>query len=131
MWRLVDPEGIRFRTGDMLAQPGGPAAYAVFRRNAVAWGHHLVDQVHTHDASIADAERPPKAVSEWSVRLTEEEAHQLNDELIELVERYRDAGRGQGAGEVAGQGDERTTYSVYLLLQPYPELPGAGDNVES
>src|SRR5689334_19101274 len=44
VWRLVDSEGIRFRTQDMLDQPGGHAAWEVFRRNAVAWGHFLVEQ---------------------------------------------------------------------------------------
>src|SRR6478672_5655550 len=35
VWRLADSDGISFRTRDMLDQPGGRAAYAVFQRNAV------------------------------------------------------------------------------------------------
>src|SRR6478609_4553618 len=60
VWRLVDAEGVRFRTQDMLDQPGGQAAWDVFRRNAVAWGHFLVDQAlagpdHDNTRSMADS----------------------------------------------------------------------------
>lgn len=122
VWRLVDPDGIRFRTSDMLAQPGGAAAYEVFRRNAVAWGHHLVDR------ALATEALPGKSTSEWSVRLTVDEARSLFAEVEEVVERYRAGGQSHGVGE---GGEERSTYSIYQLIQPYPDLPEAGDNVEA
>ncbi|TQK69337.1 MULTISPECIES: helix-turn-helix domain-containing protein [unclassified Nocardioides] len=112
VWRLVDPDGIRFRTADMLAQPGGRAAYAVFRRNAVAHGQHLVERAF---AVADDAEQPGRSVSEWSLLLSPDEARELMDELIEVVERRREAGREHGPGE------GRETYSVLQLIQPYPE----------
>ena len=114
VWRLVDPEGVSFRTRDMLEQPGGKAAYAVFQRNAVAWGHHLVDR-----ALAVEPERGrEKSVSEWALRLTPAESQEMLQEMSELVERWRQ--RTQGAdGDTGG---ERTTYSVYQLIQPYPEL---------
>lgn len=111
VWRLVDPDGIRFRTADMLAQPGGRAAYSVFRRNAVEWGRHLVERAYD-DAGGTDG----RSISEWSLRLSPDEAKALMEEVAAVVERYRDAGRDAGP-----QG--RETYSVFNLVQPYPHLP--------
>lgn len=111
VWRLVDPDGIRFRTADMLAQPGGRAAYAVFRRNAVAHGQHLVERALVVDGT----ENPGRSVSEWSVLMNADEAKALMEELAEVVERHRDAGRAHGPGE------GRETWSVLQLIQPYPE----------
>lgn len=111
VWRLVDPDGIRFRTSDMLAQPGGPAAYSVFRRNAVEWGRHLVERAFAdNDAS------DKRSISEWSVLLSPDEADALAHEVAAVIERYRDAGRAAGP-------EGRVAYSVYNLVQPYPHLP--------
>lgn len=113
VWRLVDPDGIRFRTADMLAQPGGRAAYTVFRRNAVEWGQHLVERAFADTAG----ESEKRSISEWSVLLTPDEAEALMEEVNAVVERYRDTGRAAGATT------DRETYSVYNLIQPYPDLP--------
>ena len=112
VWRLVDNEGIRFRTQDMLDQPGGQAAWDVFSRNAVAWGHFLVDQA----LGGPDPDNT-RSMSDSSLRLTTEEASELVDELGDLVLRWRERTRG-------ADGD-RTTYSIYQLIQPYP-APTAG-----
>ncbi|KRA38619.1 MULTISPECIES: winged helix-turn-helix domain-containing protein [unclassified Nocardioides] len=112
VWRLVDPDGIRFRTSDMLARPGGRAAYTVFQRNAIEWGRHLVER------ALDQTETPVrKSVSEWSLLLSADESEQLLEELSEVIERYRDAGR------TGGPDADRETYSVFQLIQPYPELP--------
>ena len=110
VWRLAAPDGMSFRTRDMIEQPGGRAAYAVFQRNAVAWGHHLVDR-----ALDVDNDRH-KSVSEYALRLTAEESDQLMREINELVEGWRK--RTQVA-----DGD-RVTYSVYQLIQPLPGPEG-------
>lgn len=116
VWRLVDADGIRFRTSDMLARPGGRAAYTVFQRNAIEWGRHLVERALDHD----DTQVKRKSVSEWSLLLSAEESEQLMEELAAVVERYQAAGRTDGPD--AG----RETYSVFQLIQPYPDLPAAG-----
>ena len=110
VWRLTDEDGIRFRTRDMIEQPGGEAAWAVFQRNAVAWGHHLVDRALERD----DDQKRPKSVSEYALRLTPEESEQLMGEINDLVEAWRQ--------RTAGTDDGRVTYSVYQLIQPYPEV---------
>ncbi|AJR18726.1 helix-turn-helix domain-containing protein [Pimelobacter simplex] len=117
VWRLVDPQGIRFRTSDMLAQPGGQAAYAVFQRNAVEWGRHLVERAFTPPD---DGARPERSISEWALLLTPGEAEELMNEIADLVDRRRLAAQRPGSG---GADDERETYSVYQLIQPYPGLP--------
>ena len=109
VWRLVDPDGVSFRTRELLEQPGGKAAYAVFQRSAVAWGHHLVDRALAPDPAAGRE----KSVSEWALRLTPQESQELLEEMGELVDRWRQRTRGSD--------DERTTYSVYQLIQPYPE----------
>jgi len=109
VWRLADADGISLRTGDMLAQPGGRAAYAVFQRSAVAWGHHLVDRALEPEPE----KKKHKSVSEYAVRLTPEESDDLMHELNAVIERWRT--RTQGGD------DDRVTYSVYQLIQPFPE----------
>lgn len=111
VWRLVDPDGIRFRTADMLAQPGGRAAFAVFQRTTVARGQRLVESA----LAVDDAVHPGRSMAEWSLLMTADEAQELMEELAAVVERRRDAGRARGSGE------DRETYSVFQLIQPYPE----------
>ena len=108
VWRLADSDGISFRTRDMLDQPGGRAAYAVFQRSAVAWGHNLVDQALVSEPGNV----VHKSVSEWALRLTPEESDELLREMSDVVERWR--------RKTQGTGDDRVTYSVYQLIQPYP-----------
>ncbi|QYJ02846.1 helix-turn-helix domain-containing protein [Nocardioides panacisoli] len=119
VWRLVDREGISFRTEDMLAQPGGKAAYTVFRRSAVAWGHHLVEQAFSRPEGDR-VER--KNVSEHSLRLTPEEADELATELNDVIGRWRDR---NATARGSDEPDDRETYSLLQLLQPYPGLPEA------
>lgn len=108
VWRLADPDGMSFRTRDMLEQPGGPAAYAVFQRNAVAWGQHLVGRALEPEKDVH------KSVSEYALRLTPDESDELMREVNALVEQWRR--RTQGTAE----DDGRITYSVYQLIQPFP-----------
>jgi predicted ArsR family transcriptional regulator len=115
VWRLADPDGISFRTRDMLDQPGGEAAFAVFQSNAVAWGRHLVDTALARDP----ASEIHKSVSEWALRLTPDESDELLKEMSEVVDRWRD--RTQGSAD-----DGRLTYSVYQLIQPYPGPESTG-----
>jgi predicted ArsR family transcriptional regulator len=110
VWRLTDAEGISLSTRAMIEQPGGEAAYAVFQRSAVAWGHHLVDRALAREPG----EGRRKSVSEYALRLTADESEELMRELSGVIEGWRE--RTQAAGD-----DDRVTYSVYQLIQPYPE----------
>ncbi|MGH4001244.1 MAG: helix-turn-helix domain-containing protein [Pseudonocardiaceae bacterium] len=121
VWRLVDDD-ISIKPRDIVEQPGGEAAYTVFQRSSVAWGHHLVDQAFTITRE-ADGEQSKRIVAESSLRLTTDEAEQLHREVNEVVARYRDEGRG-------GADDEREIYSVYQLIQPMPDLAAEHDPVK-
>ncbi|MFD7075912.1 ArsR/SmtB family transcription factor [Nocardioides sp. NPDC059952] len=113
VWRLVD-EDITLSPREMVEQPGGEAAYTVFRRSSVAWGHHLVDQAF----QIARDDDPAKRiVSESSLRLTKDDAERLQRELNQVVARYREVGR-------ESSDDDLELYSVYQLIQPMPDLAG-------
>ncbi|MDF1605067.1 helix-turn-helix domain-containing protein [Nocardioides sp. YIM 152315] len=115
VWRLVDADGIRFRTQDLLDQPGGEAAWEVFRRNAVAWGHFLVDQ-----ALGAPDPDNSRSLTDSSLRLSKDEADELLEELGAVVQRWR--------ARTQGTGDGRVTYSVYQLIQPYPVPAGTAED---
>ncbi|MER6939184.1 helix-turn-helix domain-containing protein [Nocardioides sp. NPDC127514] len=116
VWRLTDDD-ITISPREMVQQPGGEAAYTVFQRSSVAWGHHLVDEAF----KVSPEDDPAKRyVSESSLRLTSDEALQLQQELNQIVARYRDTGR-QPSGE------ERDLYSVYQIVQPMPDLAGEPD----
>ena len=119
VWRLADPDGIRFSTHEMLAQPGGRAALTVFQRNTLEWFKHLAERA----LSIEDDTTVKRNVSEFSVRLTPDEFDALAHELEEVIHRYRDAGRGDG--------DDRETYSILQLMQPYPAQPTSGPATDS
>ncbi|MDH6140145.1 MULTISPECIES: ArsR/SmtB family transcription factor [Kitasatospora] len=59
-------------------------------------------------------------LSDWSLRLTPEEAQQLNAELVEVVRRYR-----RDLPEAADAAPEGTA-RIGLIIQQIPELPEAG-----
>ncbi|MEU6137021.1 helix-turn-helix domain-containing protein [Nocardioides sp. NPDC047086] len=115
VWRLVDDD-ITLSPREIVEQPGGEAAYTVFQRSSVAWGHHLVDQAFQLSTEDDAAKR---IVSETSLRLSKDDAEQLQRDLNEVVARYREAGRRSD--------DELDLYSVYQLIQPMPDLAGEDD----
>lgn len=119
VWRLVEDD-ITLSPREMVDQPGGEAAYTVFQRNSVSWGHHLVDQAFQISRDEGDPAK--RIVSESSLRLTGDDAERLQRDLNEVVARYRDAGR-------RSTDDELDLYSVYQLIQPMPDLAGEEDQV--
>jgi predicted ArsR family transcriptional regulator len=114
VWRMAPEDGVSFRTSDVLAQPGGEAAVAVYRQNARAWGHHLVDRSLTEDK---DGET---FVFNSALRFSQEEVAEYAADLEALNRRWHERTRGRDDG--------RTTYSNYVLIQPYPELPDAAED---
>lgn len=109
-WRRVEPE-IRVDLPELARQPGGRAAVEVFRQSHREWAHLLVDRALSADPSEPGVHR---SVSEHSLRLTGDEAAVLQAELDEVVERWAERTRGE-------RDDDRRTYLLYSMLQPYPE----------
>lgn len=121
VWRLVDPAGISFRTEDMIRQPGGEAAFEVFRRSGVAWGHLLVDRAFRRDPSKSGQQ----TISEWALRLTRAEVEEFTADMGEVVDRWRTRTQEQGQRPhddlERDPGDARETYSIFQIVQPFPE----------
>jgi predicted ArsR family transcriptional regulator len=112
VWKATDEAGYNVSLGEIEKTPGGKAASAVFRRTKEAWAHHLVEQAYGDDRTKGIT----RTVTEQSVRLTKEEARQLTEELTDLVEAWRLRNQGE-------EGDGRSTYHVFQMIQPFPDQP--------
>jgi predicted ArsR family transcriptional regulator len=109
VWKLTRAAELNVRLNELEKEPGGRAAVAVFRRSAADWSHHLVDTAINgpEDSGII------RTVMHQTVKLTRDEALELQDDLLQLVEGWIARTRGRDA-------DERRTYVVMQVLQPYP-----------
>ena len=109
VWKATSEAGLAVRFADLEAQPGGKAAVTVFRRSAGDWAHHLVE------SALGGPEEPGtiRAMTNQTVKLTKEEAQELQGELLGLVEGWVERTRGRGDAA-------RRTYVVMQVLQPYP-----------
>lgn len=112
VWRPTEAAGYDVSLGEIEKAPGGKAASAVFRRTKEAWTHRLVEEAYGDD-------RTPgihRAVTEQAVRLTKAEARQMTEELVAVVDRWRALTQG-------GEDDDRRTYHVLQITQPFPDQP--------
>jgi DNA-binding transcriptional ArsR family regulator len=109
VWRPTSEHGLMVRLDDLEQQPGGRAASAVFRQNAASWGHAVVDAAY-HGPRDPETLR---TINESAIRLTQEEAGQLAEELDAVVATWTKRTRGRDP--------ERRTYLWFSVLQPYPE----------
>jgi DNA-binding transcriptional ArsR family regulator len=112
VWRQTEAAGYDVSISEIEKVPGGKAASAVFRRTKEAWAHRLVSVAYGED-------RDPgihTAVTEQALRLTKQEARALTEELVDLVDGWRQRTQ-------AGHDDERRTYHVLQIVQPFPDEP--------
>nr|WP_227467460.1 helix-turn-helix domain-containing protein [Nocardioides lijunqiniae] len=112
VWRLSGDGELDVNLGAIEAAPGGKEAARVFRRSVQGWAHHVVDSALTD-------ERDPdtyRSTSEHSLKLTKDEARELSLELGRMVEGWAERTRSDGAVE------DRRTYLLYSVLQPYPDV---------
>jgi predicted ArsR family transcriptional regulator len=111
VWRLAGDGTISFKVAELRDQPGGEAAVELVELYSRSRGHLLVDT-----ASAGEGEG--RSSSESSLRLTAGEAEELAADLAEVVDRWRD--------RTAGAEGERATWSIFQLIQPWPnDPPGA------
>jgi DNA-binding transcriptional ArsR family regulator len=109
VWRPTSEHGLMVRLDEIEKAPGGEAASQVFRQNAASWGHAVVEAAY-------NGPRPPdtlRTINENALKLTQEEAIQLAEDLDEVIARWLERTRGRDP--------ERTTYLHFAVLQPYPE----------
>jgi predicted ArsR family transcriptional regulator len=118
VWRATSPDGLRLSVDQLERQPGGRAAVSVWKRQASAWAHQLVDQAHYGERQ-KDTE---VVIEETSLRLTKEQAMKLSEDLDQVLSTWR---------RTAEPAEGARTYSLYLMLQPYPDArPGGADGAD-
>ncbi|MCC9306463.1 helix-turn-helix domain-containing protein [Kitasatospora sp. RB6PN24] len=88
-----------------------------YLQSVVAALSRRVQRVVNELPTMADPWRDTFDLSDWSLRLTPEEAHQLNAELVAVVRRYRRDLPDTAEAAPAG------TARIGLIIQQIPELP--------
>jgi DNA-binding transcriptional ArsR family regulator len=116
VWRPTSDHGLMVRLDDIEKAPGGKAAAAVFRQNAASWGYAVID------AAYGGVREPDtlRTVNESAIKLTQEEAGQLAEELDAVIATWTERTRGRDP--------ERRTYLWFSVLQPYPETLAPEDD---
>ncbi|GAA2138690.1 hypothetical protein GCM10009844_06900 [Nocardioides koreensis] len=110
VWRPTSERGIRLDLKEMEEAPGGKSAVSVWRRSSTAWAHGVVEAAyatHREDDTF-------RSITDQPIRLTKDEARELALELDEVLVRW--------AGRTRGSDEQRRTYLLFSMLQPYPEL---------
>lgn|SRR5512142_3290154 len=108
VWKLTSPAGLEIDLQDLEQSVEGKAAGAVFRRNAAQWGHVVVDRAYAKRRDT-DAHR---SLTETALRLTQDEARQLAQDLNDVVDSWR--------RRTQGRDPSRRTYFYLGILQPHP-----------
>lgn len=112
VWRASAAAGYTVNLSELAEAPGGRAAVEVFRSSKLAWLHQVVDRSF---AMSREEGRGVFATSDHAIRLTDDEAHQLRQELDDVIEAWADRTRGRDP--------ERRTYLLVQMVQPYPDEP--------
>jgi DNA-binding transcriptional ArsR family regulator len=113
VWRPSAERGLHIELDKMVAEPAGKAAVTVWRANSARWAHAVVEAAYRAGGD----EDTLRTISDQSLKLTKDEAIELSQELDALLERWAERSRTRG--------DDRRTYLLYSILQPYPEVPTA------
>lgn len=114
VWRLVDDELV-VNVSEIEKAPGGRAAAQVWRRQASASAHELVERAYRATAE----DRSAGSIVQASLRLTPEQVRAVGREVNEVVARWNARARQEPEGEGA------TTYAFLAIVAPYPEVEGA------
>ncbi len=109
VWRAVHEAGFKVDLNALAEAPGGKAAVTVFRRESAAAAHDAVDRGYFAQRS----KDTTVMVSDSALRLSKDDARTMSQELADLVERWRLAGKAAGP--------EARTYQLLQILQPARE----------
>ena len=96
--------------------PGGRAAVDVFRTTQLARLHDVVDRTLAMDRPEGSG---VFATSDHAIKLTDEEAHELRQEIADVVESWTERTRGREPG--------RRTYRLVQIIQPHAEGDATGE----
>lgn len=115
VWRATSAHGFTVNLRELEDAPGGRAAVDVFRTTQLARLHEVVDRTFTMDRPEGSG---VFATSDHAIKLTDEEAHQLRQEIDDVVEAWTERTRGREPG--------RRTYRLVQIIQPHAEGDGTG-----
>jgi DNA-binding transcriptional ArsR family regulator len=110
VWRATSTQGYTVNLSELAQAPGGRAAVEVFKNSKLAWMHRVVDRTF---AMSKEEGRGVFATSDHALKLTDDEAHQLRQEIDDLVDAW--------ARRTRGRDPDRRTYLLLQVLQPYPD----------
>ncbi|GAA1915586.1 winged helix-turn-helix domain-containing protein [Nocardioides hwasunensis] len=116
VWRAAAPAGYTVNLGTIADEPGGRAAVEVFRASQLARMHAIVDRTFVIDREKGSG---VFSTSDHTIRLTDDEAHELRQEIDDLIDAWADRTRGRDPG--------RRTYTFLQVVQPYPDIEVADD----
>lgn len=108
VWRATAAHGFTVNLSRLKDAPGGRAAVDVFRTSQLARLHDAVERVFTLDRTEGSG---VFATSDHALKLTDDEAHELRQEIDDLVESWAERTRGREPG--------RRTYHLVQMMQPY------------
>jgi DNA-binding transcriptional ArsR family regulator len=108
VWKLTSPQGLHVDLVELERSPQGRAAATVFRRNAAQWGHVVVEQAYSPEREAGTH----RSLTEIALRLTEEEARQVAQELNDVLDSWR--------RRTLGRDPSRRTYLYFGVLQAHP-----------
>jgi DNA-binding transcriptional ArsR family regulator len=114
VWKAASAHGFTVNLRDFKDAPGGRAAVDVFRATQLARLHDVVDRTFVMDRPEGSG---VFATSDHAIKLTDDEAHQLRQEIDDVVEAWIERTRGRAPG--------RRTYHLVQIIQPHPEGDGA------
>ncbi|GAA5107543.1 helix-turn-helix domain-containing protein [Alloalcanivorax gelatiniphagus] len=113
VWRATAPQGFTVKLSDLQDAPGGRAAVDVFRTTQLARLHEVVERTFRMDRPEGSG---VFATSDHAIKLTDDEAHQLRQEIDDVIESWARRTRGRDPG--------RRTYHLVQIIQPQPEGDG-------
>ena len=119
VWRSAAAEGYTVNLSELAAAPGGRAAVEVFRSSKLAALHERVDRAFAMSRAEGSG---VFAVSDHALKLTDDEAHELRQEIDAVIEAWAERTRGRDP--------ERRTYHVVQMVQPFEDGDGSGDGDE-
>jgi predicted ArsR family transcriptional regulator len=111
VWRRSSDDALKVSLDVVRQSPGGDAAVEVFKRRVEAWGHHLVAQAIAGDEEPGEA-RDERWIRDAAVRLSADEREEFAEDLEKLLERWTKRTHDRAV--------PRTTYSMFMVFQPYP-----------
>jgi len=107
VWKATVAQGFTVNLSQLADAPGGRAAVEVFRRSKRAWLHDIVDRTFAMGRAEGSGHF---STSDHALKLTDDEAHELRQELDAVVESWADRTRGRDP--------QRRTYHFIQIVQP-------------